>query len=78
MFVFFSPPRVLNQGIYSQYYDRAGGVNLVIAGMANDGLVTVDSGGCVRLWETALFNLDKSLKQWRKMIGDGEDKPLEV
>jgi len=41
-----------------------------MAGMSNDSLVTVDSGGCVRLWETAVFNLTKSLSQWRTLIGD--------
>ena len=46
--------------------------------MSNDGLVTVDSGGCVRLWETALFNLDKSLKDWRSLLGEDGEKNLEV
>jgi len=41
-----------------------------MAGMSNDSVVTVDSGGCVRLWETAMYSLSKSLSQWRSMIGD--------
>ena len=49
-----------------------------MAEMSNDSLVTVDSGGCVRLWETAVFNLSKSLTQWRTMIGDSMQQPLQV
>jgi hypothetical protein len=38
--------------------------------MSNDGLVTVDNAGTVRLWETGTANLEKSLLEWRRMIGD--------
>lgn len=35
--------------------------------------MTVDAGGCVRLWETSLVGIEKSLGDWRKMVGsDGE------
>ena len=46
--------------------------------MSHDGVVTVDGGGCVRLWETALMNLDKSLRGWRSLLGEASDKPLQV
>ncbi len=49
-----------------------------VPGMSNDGLVTVDSGGCVRLWETALASLDESMAQWRGLIGQGDSRPLQV
>lgn len=40
---------------------------------SNQDLVTVDAGGCVRLWETTMVNIENSLKSWRKMLGaDGE------
>lgn len=40
---------------------------------SNEGVVTVDAGGCVRLWETSLINIEKSLGEWRKMVGaDGQ------
>ncbi|GFG34443.1 hypothetical protein Cfor_05032 [Coptotermes formosanus] len=42
---------------------------LYLAAGSNQGLVTVDAGGCVRLWETSLFSLEKSLMEWRQMIG---------
>lgn len=41
---------------------------------SNEGLVTIDAGGCVRLWETSITNIEKSLGAWRKMIGSGEEK----
>jgi len=44
---------------------------LYLAAGSNQGLVTVDAGGCVRLWETSLFSLEKSLMEWRQMIGSG-------
>ena len=37
--------------------------------MSNDGLVTVDNAGTVRLWETGTASLEKSIQEWRKMIG---------
>ncbi|XP_069677328.1 von Willebrand factor A domain-containing protein 8 isoform X2 [Periplaneta americana] len=50
---------------------------LYIAEASNQGLVTVDAGGCVRLWETGLFSLEKSLMEWRQMIGS-ERKYLQI
>ena len=40
-------------------------------------MVTVDSGGCVRLWETSVASISKSIEQWQKMIG-GDQRNLEV
>ena len=40
---------------------------------SNQGLVTVDASGCIRVWETSLASIEKSLGNWRKMLGqDGE------
>ena len=52
--------------------------SILLAGTSNDGLVTVDVGGCVRLWETGLVNLDRSLREWKNMIGWQDTKPLQV
>ncbi|XP_072747214.1 von Willebrand factor A domain-containing protein 8 [Anoplolepis gracilipes] len=41
---------------------------------SNEGLVTIDAGGCVRLWETSITNIEKSLGAWRKMISNDEEK----
>jgi len=59
--------------VYNQWYYAGIGFShfaVAMAAMSNDGLVTVDSGGCVRLWETGAINLSKSLSRWRSMIGD--------
>ena len=53
-------------------------VSVYIAPLTNDGLATVDVGGCLRLWETSVVNLERSLQEWRNMIGYRDDKPLEV
>ncbi len=36
---------------------------------SNEGLVSVDNSGCVRLWETGIANLERSLEEWRRMTG---------
>ncbi len=46
--------------------------------MSNDGVVTVDSGGCVRLWEMSLASIDQSIEKWRGLIGKGDGEPLKV
>ncbi|KAK7809056.1 hypothetical protein U0070_013242 [Myodes glareolus] len=35
-------------------------------------------GGRVRLWETGLERLQQSLMEWRNMIGQDSDRPLQV
>lgn len=46
---------------------------LHISSKSNQDLVTVDTGGCVRLWETSLVNIEKSLGTWRRMVGDDNE-----
>lgn len=64
------------QSVYDQWYQwyypgsASNHVGVLMASMSNDGVVTVDSGGCVRLWETAVFSLTQSLDRWHSMIGD--------
>ena len=73
--------RVTNTSVYNQwYYAGIGSSNfgVLLADMSNDGVVTVDSGGGVRVWETAVFNLSRSLRQWRNMIGENDNRPLQV
>lgn len=47
--------------------------DIVVAPTSDNGLVTVDAGGCVRLWETSGLSLQRSLTEWKRMIGN-EDK----
>ena len=45
---------------------------LLVSERSNNGLVTVDIGGCIRLWETGLVQLERSLDEWHKMVGTGK------
>ena len=40
---------------------------------SNQGLTTVDAGGCIRLWETSSSSIEKSLSAWRRMVGSDLD-----
>ncbi|KAK3095149.1 hypothetical protein FSP39_010820 [Pinctada imbricata] len=63
---------------YTAWLYSMSDTSVFIAPASNDGLVTVDSGGCVRLWETALINLERSLTEWKNMMGFDDGKPLQV
>ncbi len=49
-----------------------------MAPLDSGGVVTVDMGGYVRLWETGLDNLQRSLLEWRNMIGADDGRPIQV
>uniref|UniRef100_A0A8C9PJU6 von Willebrand factor A domain-containing protein 8 n=1 Tax=Spermophilus dauricus TaxID=99837 RepID=A0A8C9PJU6_SPEDA len=42
------------------------------------GVVTVDMGGHIRLWETGLEHLQRSLMEWRNMIGQEGDRHMQI
>jgi len=44
---------------------------------SNEGLVTVDNVGTLRLWETGVANLSRSMNEWKRMIGD-DDRDLSI
>lgn len=52
--------------------------DVLLAGLGSGGVVTVDMGGYVRLWETGLENLQRSLLEWRTMIGSEDGRPIQV
>ncbi|GFO07343.1 von Willebrand factor a domain-containing protein 8-like [Plakobranchus ocellatus] len=52
--------------------------NLFLAPASDDGLVTVDAGGCVRQWETVPSSLAKSMKEWRDMLGYQDTRELQI
>lgn len=64
----------------SMYWFRQSGseVSFVTAAASNDGVVTVDGSGCVRVWETALSHLQRSIGKWRGLIGEGDTGHLQV
>ena len=53
-------------------------VGIMMAAMSNDGLVTIDMGGCIWLWEMSLAYLDRSMQACHRMIGDLKNEPLKV
>ena len=60
--------------IINQSYCRV----LALSKMSNDGLATVDNSGTVRLWETGVANLERSMNEWRRMIGSDDDLRLSI
>ncbi|XP_076231251.1 von Willebrand factor A domain-containing protein c12.2 [Calliopsis andreniformis] len=56
------------QWLYSNNYP------LYASRKSNQDLVTVDVGGCVRLWETSMANIEKSLGAWQKMVGSDNER----
>lgn len=69
---------VLNHSVYNQWFVRDSDVDIVMCSTSNDGMVTVDGGGCVRLWETSISHLDNSLDSWRQMIGSRDTGDLQI
>ncbi|XP_074632889.1 von Willebrand factor A domain-containing protein 8-like isoform X1 [Acropora palmata] len=59
-------------------YARLAGKPLVMAPTTYEGIVTVDAAGRLRLWETGVANLVRSLEKWKGLIGDNYQGPLQV
>ena len=51
---------------------------MVMAPTTYEGIVTVDVAGRVRLWETGVTNLVRSLEKWKGLIGEDYQGPLQV
>jgi len=52
---------------------------LALAKTSNEGLVSVDNVGTLRLWETGVANLSRSMSEWKRMIGEtSEDRDLSI
>ncbi|KAL3861823.1 hypothetical protein ACJMK2_007838 [Sinanodonta woodiana] len=71
-------PGATRMSPYASWMFNVSDTSILVAGMSNDGLVTVDVGGCVRLWETSLLHLEQSLQEWRNMIGWEDSKPIQI
>jgi hypothetical protein len=63
---------------YTNWLSKVSDCDVVIAALGSGNVVTVDMGGCVRLWETGLDNLQRSLLEWRNMIGSEDGRPIQV
>lgn len=66
---------------YTTWLSTISDTDALLAKWGRGGVVTVDMGGRVRLWETGLEHLQRSLMEWRNMIGEGDrhmQVPLEL
>lgn len=59
-------------------YARLAEKPLVMAPTTYDGIVTVDVAGRVRLWETGITSLVRSMEKWKGLIGEDYQGPLQV
>lgn len=63
---------------YTAWLSAISDTDALLAEWDKSSVVTVDMGGCVRLWETGLERLQQSLMEWRNMIGQDSDKHMQV
>ena len=72
-------PEPAQQSVYASWYKQTYPDQLLsLAQMSNEGLVSVDNAGTVRLWETGVANLERSLGEWRRMVGDLSNRDLMI
>ena len=74
------PEAVGQTSVYASWYKQTYPDQvLALAPMSNDGLVTVDNSGVVRLWETGVSNLARSLSEWQRMVGGlANDRDVQI
>lgn len=63
---------------YTNWLSKVSESDVVLAPLGSGGVVTVDTGGYVRLWETGSDSLQRSLMEWRNMIGSEDGRPVQV
>ncbi|XP_064165757.1 von Willebrand factor A domain-containing protein 8 [Anguilla rostrata] len=71
-------PRSMTVSPYTSWLSKVSNTDVVVAAMGSGGVVTVDMGGYVRLWETGLDSLQRSLLEWRNMIGAEDGRPVQI
>lgn len=63
---------------YTSWLSKISDTDILLAAHGNSGVVTVDMGGSVRLWETGHESIQRSLLEWRNMIGQDDGRPVQV
>ncbi|EPY87255.1 hypothetical protein CB1_000258022 [Camelus ferus] len=63
---------------YTTWLSTISDTDVLLAEWGKGGVVTVDMGGRVRLWETGLEHLQRSLMEWRNMIGQEGDRHIQI
>ncbi|XP_056108158.1 von Willebrand factor A domain-containing protein 8 [Rhinichthys klamathensis goyatoka] len=71
-------PRSSSMSPYTVWISKISDTDVVMAPLGSGGVVTVDMGGYVRVWETGLDNLQRSLLEWRNMIGSEDGRPIQI
>uniref|UniRef100_A0A665V7K3 von Willebrand factor A domain-containing protein 8 n=1 Tax=Echeneis naucrates TaxID=173247 RepID=A0A665V7K3_ECHNA len=71
-------PRSMSVSPYTNWVSKVSESDVLMAPLRSGGVVTVDMGGYVRLWETGLDTLQRSLMEWRNMIGSEDGRPLQI
>ncbi|XP_061081457.1 von Willebrand factor A domain-containing protein 8 [Conger conger] len=71
-------PRSASVSPYTNWLSKVSDTDVVLAPLGAAGVVTVDMGGYVRLWETGLDSLQRSLLEWRNMIGAEDGRPVQI
>ncbi|TRY92386.1 hypothetical protein DNTS_024700 [Danionella cerebrum] len=71
-------PRSSSVSPYTAWISKVSDTDVVMARLGAGGVVTVDMGGYVRLWETGVDHLQRSLLEWRSMIGAENGRPVQI
>ncbi|XP_023555905.1 von Willebrand factor A domain-containing protein 8 [Octodon degus] len=71
-------PRSESLSPYTTWLSTISDTDALLAEWDKSGVVTVDMGGHVRLWETGLERLQRSLMEWRNMIGQEGDRYMQI
>ncbi|KAM6284282.1 von Willebrand factor A domain-containing protein 8 isoform 1-T1 [Spheniscus humboldti] len=71
-------PRSQSLSPYTSWLSKISDADALLAPLGKVGLVSVDMGGGVRLWETGLDSLQQSLQDWRNMIGQEDGRPVQI
>jgi hypothetical protein len=72
---YLSLPHVKKRGFYTKWTTK----EVLIDSLSNDVIVSVNSDGSVRLWETGTSDLQKSFSEWKTLVGDeNESGSLQV
>lgn len=71
-------PRTMSMSPYTAWISKVSDTDVLIAPLGSGGVVTVDMGGYVRVWETGLDSLQRSLLEWRNMIGSEDGRPVQI
>uniref|UniRef100_A0A3Q2ZT42 von Willebrand factor A domain containing 8 n=1 Tax=Kryptolebias marmoratus TaxID=37003 RepID=A0A3Q2ZT42_KRYMA len=71
-------PRSKTRSPYTNWLSKVSECDVLVATFGSGSVVTVDMGGYIRLWETGLDTLQRSLMEWRNMIGTEDGRPIQI